>query len=225
MRIRVLARCWVANSALTKLPHNTHFSGGILANTNRLDTVFEFLPTPVPVNHRHETIEGGGNGFGDAVFHPHTEPCWVFAFIGARGWSAHLFVPWANPGPTGSWGVAYRAQLGVQSSRKDSIVVSKQNFGGRSHLNSRYAQSYAYLRQTGLLGSGTAGGNITERNYPTFSRGGLLDSPDQKFQLIDSAWQDFYQCGGRRNAYQANDSRSQQRSRLGPIEPMCNRGS
>jgi hypothetical protein len=35
-------------------------------------------------------------------------------------------------------------------------------------------------------GSGTAGGNIAERNYPTFSCSGLPEPPDQKFQLIDS---------------------------------------
>jgi len=35
-------------------------------------------------------------------------------------------------------------------------------------------------------GSGTAGGNIAERNYPTFSCSGVPEPPDQKFQLIDS---------------------------------------
>jgi len=93
MRLRVLARGWVANPALTQLPHDAHLSGGILTNANWFDAIFEFPPASVPINPRNETIEGGGNGFGDAVFHPHTEPCWVFAFIGAGGWSAHYFAP------------------------------------------------------------------------------------------------------------------------------------
>jgi hypothetical protein len=95
MRLLVLARGWVANSALTKLPHNTHLSGGILANTNWFDTVLEFLPTPVPVNHRHEAVEGGRNAFGSAIFHPHPEPCWMFTVVRAGGRSAHYFAPWA----------------------------------------------------------------------------------------------------------------------------------
>ena len=106
MRLRVLARGWsrplvklelAAGSSKPTYLNNTHFSGGILANANWFDAIFEFPPTPFPVNHRHETVEGEGNGFGYAIFQPHPEPCWVFAFIGAGGWSAHLFVPWANP--------------------------------------------------------------------------------------------------------------------------------
>src|ERR1700751_741985 len=77
------------------LPDDAHFSGGVFANANRLRAVLEFLPTSFPVNHRNETVEGGRNRFGAAVFYPDTEPCWMFTFIGAGGWTAHLFAPWA----------------------------------------------------------------------------------------------------------------------------------
>ena len=98
MRIWVLARGWFANPALTnQLPNNAHLSGGILANANRLDAVFEFPPTPFPVNHWHEAIESRRHRFWSAVPQPHAEPCWMFPFIGAGGWSAHLFILLANP--------------------------------------------------------------------------------------------------------------------------------
>ena len=74
MRIWVLARGWVANPALTQLPHDAHFSGGILANANRLRPGFEFPPTPLPINHWHETSEDGRNGAKLTVFHPDAEP-------------------------------------------------------------------------------------------------------------------------------------------------------
>jgi len=32
--------------------------------------IFEFPPTSFPINHRHETVEGGRNGAKLAVLHP-----------------------------------------------------------------------------------------------------------------------------------------------------------
>ena len=66
MRLRVLAageredsivKTRIGRRTVTKLPNNTHLSGGILANTNRLDPVFEFPPTSLPINLWYEAVE------------------------------------------------------------------------------------------------------------------------------------------------------------------------
>lgn len=54
--------------------------------------------------------------------------------------------------------------------------------------------------------SGTAGDNVTEGNYLTFSRWGIPEITDPKFQLIDSTWQVLQLCRGTRNAYENNAS-------------------
>ena len=176
MRLRVLARGWVATPALTQLPHDAHLSGGILANTNWFDTVLEFLPTPVPVNLGYEAVEGGRNAFGSAIFYPHPEPRWMFTVIRAGGRSAHYFAPWAlsailgcasclleyiPPGAsqqTGIWRSLSRnaAQLALQMGLEDCAAVSKRAFGRQNHSISRDAQCCAHLRPTpSPSGSGT----------------------------------------------------------------------
>ena len=85
----------IGRENLAKLPHDAHFSGGFLADANWLGSIFKFPPASFPVNHRHETVERRRNGFGRTVFHPHTEPCRMFTFTGAGGWSPHSFAPWA----------------------------------------------------------------------------------------------------------------------------------
>ena len=131
-------------NAFRKLPNNTHLSGGILANTNRLGPGFEFLPTPVPVNFRYKTVEGRRNTFGAAIFHPHPETCWMVSFIGAGSGSAHYFAPWAVGAlfraervcrsasralsqQTEIWRSLSRnrTQLGFQMRREDCTVVSE----------------------------------------------------------------------------------------------------
>jgi len=80
---------------VAKLPDDAYFSGGILANTNRFDAIFEFPPAPIPINPRNETIESGSNRFWSAVLQPDTESRWVFAFSGAGSRPPHSFAPWA----------------------------------------------------------------------------------------------------------------------------------
>ena len=113
----------------SQLPNNTHFSSGIFANANWLDPVFEFPPTPFPVNHRYETVEGGRYGFGGTVFHPDTEPRWVFAFIDAGGRSAHSLTPWAVP--------ALNLQRGHRP--LEYVLAIPQKLGCGIHLRGRGA--------------------------------------------------------------------------------------
>jgi hypothetical protein len=75
---------------LAKLSDNAHFPGRILANANRLVTIFKFPPTPLPINHGHKTGEGGRNRLRVAVLHPDTEPRRMLSFIDAGSWFAHF---------------------------------------------------------------------------------------------------------------------------------------
>jgi hypothetical protein len=78
-----------------KLPGDAHLSGSIFANTNWLDPSCEFLPAPVPINPRNETIKSRRHRFRRAIFHPHPETCSMFSFISAGSGSAHCSAPWA----------------------------------------------------------------------------------------------------------------------------------
>ena len=120
-----------------KLLNNTHLSGGILANTNRLDAVFEFPPTPVPVNFRYKTVEGRRNTFGAAIFHPHPETCWMVSFIGAGSGSAHYFAPWAV-------GALFRAERACRSA---SRAVSQQTEIWRSLSRNRTQLGFQMRRE------------------------------------------------------------------------------
>ena len=81
----------LATKTAPKLPGDAHFSGGILANANWFEAIFEFPPASVPINPRNETIKSGSDRFWRAVFHPDAEPRRMFPFIDTGSWSAHSF--------------------------------------------------------------------------------------------------------------------------------------
>jgi hypothetical protein len=168
MRIRILARGGVANPALTQLPQDAHFSGGILANANWFIPIFEFPPTPFPINHGHKTVEGRRNGFGCAVFHPHTEPRRMFTFIGAGGWSAHSFILWANPALEVRGVLPIRRNWTSKHLAKIPLKLAKE-FGRPEPFSFPTCAMLCTFAPDLPSGSGTAGGNITERNYPMYS--------------------------------------------------------
>jgi hypothetical protein len=56
-------------------------------------------------------------------------------------------------------------------------------------------------------GSGTTGGIITERNYPTSSRSGIPEPADRKLQLIDFIQQALQHRLGTRNALKVRPAR------------------
>ena len=90
-----------------------------------------------------------------------------------------------KPSPKDSWSVAYRAQLGVQSSRKDCIAFSKQNFGSQCHSTSQHAQCYAHMRRPEPPGSGTTGRNVAEKITCYRGRPLYFDATVWSFQPID----------------------------------------
>jgi hypothetical protein len=124
----------LAASNLAKLPKNTHLSGGIFANTNWLDAVFKFPPTPIPINPRNETIESGSNRFWSAVLQPDTESRRMFTFIDTGRRSAHSFVLWANPAltfhavlPIGrNWASNHLAKIQLKLANRVSAVGAIQ---------------------------------------------------------------------------------------------------
>jgi len=66
----------------------------------------------------------------------------MFTFIGAGGWSAHLFrspenrhVEFVREG-TAHNDLKEETQLGVQTPRKDCTVVRRQDFGNQNHSGS-----------------------------------------------------------------------------------------
>jgi hypothetical protein len=85
-----LARSEPRTQAAARLPYDSHFSRSLLANANRLSPVFEFPPTPVPINHRHEAVKCGRNRLRVTVLYPDTQSRLMFAFIDAGGWFAHF---------------------------------------------------------------------------------------------------------------------------------------
>ena len=114
------------------------------------------------------------------------------------------FAPWAVPAlfhcERSCWSgsvVPQRQGCGVHLGRMGRKWKSKYVVKIVLHLTSRVSAATPFNFSTCAKlctfapdpepsGSGTAGGNIAERNYPTCSCSGLPGPPDQKFQLIDS---------------------------------------
>ncbi len=195
----------VSKSRSAKLLNNTHLSGGILANTNWSNPVLEFLPAPVPVNLRYETIKSRWNRFRVAVLEPDTESRRVVAFSGAGGRSAHYFAPWALSAvfqcrtlPTGvrlapSQQTGIWRSLGWNGRNWHSKWVLKIVLQLANRLSADRAILFPEMRNVVHIcarpdssGSGTTGSQCPERNYPRLSCGGLPEPPDQKLQLTDS---------------------------------------
>ena len=73
----------------------------------------------------------------------------------------------------------------VQVRREDCAALNQQSFGSNA-IQFPDMRNIMHIPGPEPSGSGTAGGNIAERNYPTFSCSGVPEPSNQKLQLIDS---------------------------------------